>query len=170
MKQCFIIGNGLSRNDYDLNSIPVTTFGSNTIYRTYLPTFLVAQDPEILMGMSRDGIHTVFVPRVRRRPVSQRLNIPNIQLIEPLPGQHFEFLLSGEWCIILAARLGYTHLHLIGFDGGPLHADRGKTASNQTLDWCESNLSRYETFEKDLIQHFPWLTITHDDYFMQDYK
>jgi len=167
---CTIIGNGASRKTYILKNIQGITFGSNTVYREHLPSFLIAQDVEILEQMARDRVQTVFVPRDRRRQQRDPLGIPNIQLMESLPRQHFKLLLSGEWCMVLAARLGFTHLHLIGFDGGPLHADRGRTASNQTLEWCESTLARYQAFEKDLLQHFPHLHITQDEYFMRDYK
>jgi len=170
LMHCVIIGNGPSRRSHDLRSITLPTFGCNTVYRYYQPTFLVAQDPQILQQMSQDQVHTVFVPRARRRPHAGDLNIANIQIMESLPDQHFKLMLSGEWCMVLAARLGFTHLHMIGFDGGPEHADRGKTASNQTLEWCESTLNRYEIFEKDLVKHFPWLQITHDEHFMKVYK
>lgn len=168
--RCTIIGNGPSRNNYILKNIEGTTFGCNQIYTGYRPTFLVAQDTEILHAMAQDGVHTVFVPRVRRSTATRIQGIRNVQVIEAWPGQTFRFLLSGEWCMILAARLGFTHLHLIAFDGGPAHADRGRTASNQTLQWCESTLTRWQGFERELLEHFPWLQITQDEYFMQCYK
>lgn len=168
--RCTIIGNGPSRKNYILRNIEGITFGSNTVYREHLPSFLVAQDPDILEQIACDRVHTVFVPRDRRRQQRGNLNIPNIQLMESLPNQHFKLLLSGEWCMVLAARLGFRQLHLIGFDGGPAHADRGLTASNQTLQWCESTLTRYQAFERDLLEHFPGLQITQDEHFMRDYK
>lgn len=168
--RCTIIGNGPSRKQYILKNIEGVTFGSNTVYREHLPTFLVAQDTEILHQMALDGVHTVFVPRVRRSTATRMRGIHNVQTIEAWPGQTYRFLLSGEWCMILAARLGFTGLHLIGFDGGPAHADRGLTASNQTLEWCESTLTRWKGFERELLQHFPQLQITHDEHFMRAYK
>jgi len=167
---CTIIGNGSSRKNYILKNIEGITFGSNTVYLEHLPSFLIAQDVKILEQMSRDRVQTVFVPRDRRRIQRDPIGIPNMQLMESLPNQHFRLLLSGEWCMVLAARLGFTRLHLIAFDGGPGHADRGRTASNQTLEWCESTLTRYQTFERDLLGHFPGLIITQDEYFMRDYK
>ena len=62
MSNAFIIGNGESRKDFDLNLLKGngTIFGCNALYRDFMPHYLVAIDPRM-----KDEINISDVPRGR---------------------------------------------------------------------------------------------------------
>ncbi|MEK9698305.1 MAG: hypothetical protein VW270_21225, partial [Candidatus Poseidoniales archaeon] len=43
-KDAYIIGNGESRKNFDLYSLPQDTYGCNALYREYEPDFLIVVD------------------------------------------------------------------------------------------------------------------------------
>ena len=159
--RCTIIGNGPSRRQYILKNIEGVTFGCNQIYTEYRPTFLVAQDRHVLEQMSRDRVHTVFVPQERWRLFrndSRMRHISNMQaIVQPTTGS--TQLLSGHWCMLLAAQLGFTHLRLMGFDHGPDSLYRAHTDTNTTAVY-QCTAERHENFKKNLLRQFPDLEIT----------
>jgi hypothetical protein len=159
--RCTIIGNGLSRKNYILKNIAGITFGCNQIYTEYRPTFLVAQDRHVLEQMSSDRVHTVFVPQERWRLFrndSRMRHITNMQAIgQPTTGS--TQLLSGHWCMLLAAQLGFTQLRLMGFDGGPDSCYRSHTDTN-TTEVYQCTEQRDVIFKKNLLKQFPDLEIS----------
>ena len=53
-KHAFIIGNGTSRKEFDLNSLQGgTVFGCNALYREYMPDYLVSIDDGIIQEIMK---------------------------------------------------------------------------------------------------------------------
>lgn len=167
MNECVIIGNGPSRKRYDLDSIELPTFGCNQIYKECRVDYLWAQDPHVIQTMAKETIdQTVWVPYKQARDLPQ---LPFIQAYVHSydPGQR---LLTGEWCIVQAAELGFEVIRLIGFDGGPHSIYRSLTDTNCDLNTCQPNAQRYNhTFGK-FLQHFPRIKIITDDFFLCAYR
>ena len=165
-RRCYIIGNGGSRLRYQLDQIPYTTFGCNQLYRDFQPTYLLAQDPGVLRQMARDGYQgDVWVP-----PQKYRNHQGAYQRMRAIAGNITETWLTGEWCIIMAAQLGFNRMDLIGFDGGPDSHYRPRTDTNQSLERCQTHRTRYQHSFQRLQQRYPHITIKTDQYFMQAYK
>ena len=55
----YIIGNGPSRKDFDLNKLPATgqTYGCNALYREFAPDMLISVDP----GMHNEILATDYI-------------------------------------------------------------------------------------------------------------
>ena len=158
--RCTIIGNGPSRKNYILKNIEGMTFGCNQIYKEYQPTFLVAQDRHVLEKMSSDRVHTVFVPQERWRMFrndSRMKHIRNMQAIG-LPTTGPTQLLSGHWCMLLAAQLGFTQLRLLAFDGGPDSLYRGHTDTNTAAAY-QASKEKDTVFTANILKQFRDLDI-----------
>ncbi len=120
------IGNGQSRQHFDLNSIQDHTIGCNAIHRDYHPNEIVAVDrrmvTEILEGTYTGPIYT--------RP--DWWNSFQTNRVKPLPNPPFTGIKkadipfhwnSGPYAILLACLKDPVEVNLIGFD---LWEDRGK--------------------------------------------
>lgn len=62
MEKAFIVGNGITRQEFDLNKLTDkgVTFGCNALYRDYKSDYLIAIDPEIIKE-----VHTSDYPQHR---------------------------------------------------------------------------------------------------------
>lgn len=164
--RCCIIGNGASRLQYQLDKIPYTTFGCNQLYRDFQPTYLLAQDRDVLRQMNTDGYQgEVWVPHQRYRQ-----HLGAYQRMRCIQGRANEVWLTGEWCIIFAAQLGYDRMDVIGFDGGPDSMYRDRTDTNQSREHCQVNAERYGKSFARLQQMYPNIQIKTDQNFLQAYK
>lgn len=166
MRDCIIIGNGPSRLKYDLNSITIPTFGCNFVYREHRVDHLVAQDRTVLATMEQEAIdQPVWVPEMRYRQG------PVWKFMQSLRSPYFmhRSLLSGEWCIVLAAEMGYDTVHLVGFDGGAESLHRGLTRNNASLVQCQPRAERYHRVFKDLLTAYPKIKIITDPWFLSAY-
>lgn len=165
-QRCYIIGNGHSRQHFPLHEIAYPTFGCNQLYRDFQPTYLLAQDHAVLRQMTRDGYQgEVWVP-----PHKYRTGEGLYANMRAIRADITETWLTGEWCIIMAAQLGFDRMDLIGFDGGPDSMYRDRTSTNQSLEVCQTHRNRYQRSFNILQQRFPHITIKTDPYFMQAYK
>ena len=112
MTRAFVLGNGISRQGIDLNQLHLlgAIYGCNAVYREYTPDVLVATDRPIATHIQESGysaqhrFHT-------RRPIAGLG-------AQAVPKPYFGFS-SGPIATGLAARDGYTHIYLLGFDMGP---------------------------------------------------
>ena len=108
----FVLGNGISRKDIDINALlklgPV--YGCNALYRTHTPTVLVATDKPISQQIQESG----YAKNNRfytRRPVHD-------SGAQSVPKKYFGFS-SGPIATALAAMDTHTPIYMLGFDMGP---------------------------------------------------
>lgn len=117
MSRAFVLGNGVSRLEIDLNHLKTLgpVYGCNAIYREFEPTVLVSTDKPISERIQQEGYpltHKFYT----RRP------IPG-QGAFPVPQEYFGFS-SGPIATALAALDKNIAIYMIGFDMGP--AETGK--------------------------------------------
>jgi hypothetical protein len=113
----FVLGNGVSRLEVNVDRLlqagPV--FGCNALYRTHVPTVLVATDQHIAREIQESGyalLHRFYT----RRPLA-KLGAHTV------PREYFGFS-SGPIAVSLAARERHDPVYLIGFDMGPTEHGR----------------------------------------------
>ena len=107
----YIIGNGPSRKDFDLNKLKASgqTYGCNALYRDFIPDFIFSVDSKITSTMVKDKVYEKcwhYAPslEVNRYP-------PHLQLIPNNPGW-----ISGSAAFWTATVHGHKNIFLIGFD------------------------------------------------------
>lgn len=112
MTRAFVIGNGVSRKDIDLNILKMygTIYGCNALYREFTPDVLVATDRPIAESIQESGYphNNKFYTR---RPL---LNSGALELSKKYRG-----FSSGPNAVALAAKDGHNKIYLLGFDMGP---------------------------------------------------
>lgn len=112
MTRAFVLGNGVSRQDVDLNNLkhfgPI--YGCNALYRDFTPTALISTDRPISERIQDSGYAKTnrFYTR-RPQPGSSAL---------PVPQKYFGYS-SGPIAASIAALDGARMVYLIGFDMGP---------------------------------------------------
>jgi hypothetical protein len=114
MSRAFVLGNGISRQDVDLNNLkhfgPI--YGCNALYRDFTPTALISTDRPISERIQDSGYalkHKFYT----RRPISG-------SGANPVPQKYFGYS-SGPLATGIAAIDGSRVIYLIGFDMGPVH-------------------------------------------------
>ena len=169
---CYVIGNGASRHEYSITHLEHTRFGCNQIYQNYQIDHLLTQDKAVLDQMQQDKVkQPVNIPLKRYTELTTRGSWPDLHL-RPIKSSitQTRAWLTGEWCIIMAAEMGYKRIKVIGFDGGPDSIHRSRTSTNRDLQHCQPNQDRYlRTFEQ-IRKHYPHIRITTDRHFLAAYK
>ena len=117
MSRAFVLGNGVSRLEVDLNTLkslgPV--YGCNALYRSFAPHTLVATDTPIATAIQESGYsaeHRMYT----RKP------IPGLGA-HRVPHQYHGFS-SGPIAVALAALDKNIAVYLVGFDMGPVNFDK----------------------------------------------
>ena len=114
MTRAFVLGNGVSRQDVDLNNLkhfgPI--YGCNALYRDFTPTALISTDKPISERIQDSG-YAKTNRFYTRRPVpgSGALSVPQ---------KYFGYS-SGPIATSIAAIDGARVIYLIGFDMGPVN-------------------------------------------------
>jgi hypothetical protein len=117
-KPALIIGNGKSRLKVDLDKIKdkFNTYGSNAIYRDFMPDVITALDPGIFEELVTNKVYkqtqmfTRYNPTRLARIVDEQMSI---RLIE-FPGQYLD---SGNSNIYLASQHDNNNkIYMLGFD------------------------------------------------------
>ena len=112
MTQAFVLGNGISRKNVDLNQLRQhgTIYGCNALYREFTPDVLVATDKPIATQIQESG-YALKNKFYTRRPIARS---GALALLRPYYGYS-----SGPNACGLAAIDGHVHIYLLGFDMGP---------------------------------------------------
>jgi hypothetical protein len=112
MTQAFVCGNGISRQEIDLNQLrPLgKIYGCNGLYRDFEPDCLVATDRPISEAIQNSGYSNSHRFHTRRP-------MPNSGA-RPVPKQYHGNS-SGPIATALAALDGHETVYLLGFDMGP---------------------------------------------------
>ncbi len=108
----YVLGNGVSRLEVDVDRLLQrgSVYGCNALYRTHVPTALIATDQHIAREIQESGyaqLHRFYT----RRPLA-KLGAQTV------PREYFGFS-SGPIAVAIAARDRHDPVYLIGFDMGP---------------------------------------------------
>ena len=112
MTAAFVLGNGISRQNLDLNQLKTLgrTYGCNAIYREFEPDVLISTDTPISERIQHEGYSQLHV-HYTRKPLpdsgSRRIT------------QKYFGYSSGPVAVGQAALDGAISVYLIGFDMGP---------------------------------------------------
>ena len=108
----FVLGNGVSRRQVDLDQLKLhgTVYGCNALYREFVPDVLISTDNPISTHIQQSGYsasHTHYTRKPLPDSGAQRV-----------PQQYFGFS-SGPIAVGIAALARHETVYLIGFDMGP---------------------------------------------------
>jgi hypothetical protein len=117
MTAAFVLGNGVSRKNIDLNALKSAgkVYGCNALYREFAPDVLVATDPPISECIQNNG-YALTNCFYTRDPLD------NLGA-NPIPEDYYTFS-SGPAAVGIAADAGHAVIYLIGFDMGPDQSNR----------------------------------------------
>lgn len=111
MNRAFVLGNGTSRQNFNCESLKKygKVYACNAIYRDFIPDYLVAVDPKMVVELNENGIQNLV-------PVWTNYNhrykeIPNLNIFQPSKGWS-----SGPTALLLASQHGYDEIYILGFD------------------------------------------------------
>jgi len=112
MSRAFVLGNGISRKELDLNWLKTlgTVYGCNALYREFQPNVLVSTDRPISERIQHEG-YALRNKFYTRRPIAGQGALS-------VPQQYFGFS-SGPIAVGQAAIDKNIAIYLIGFDMGP---------------------------------------------------
>jgi len=111
-----VIGNGLSRVVFDLHEIHavMTTYGSNALYRDFMPDYLISLDQHMVGEILDKRVHyqTKFYTQYSQKCRNRMNNGEPINFVtqDQFIGD------SGSGAIRLAAQNGHKTIYMIGFD------------------------------------------------------
>jgi hypothetical protein len=117
MTTAFVLGNGLSRKNIDLNQLRLhgPIYGCNALYREFTPDVLVATDRPIATAIQQSGYANTNMFYTRRPMEGLGAN--------PVPKPYFGYS-SGPIATAIAAQDGHRQIYLLGFDMGPAENNR----------------------------------------------
>ena len=162
----YIIGNGPSRKDFDLNTLKATgqTYGCNALYRDFIPDFIFSVDMKMTIKMREDEVGTKTIHYAPALEVNRKQNKGMLHLIPNNP--HW---ISGNAAFWTAGVHGHKNIYLIGFD----FREYGKEKLNNMYQDTECYGERHEDkiFEgwlkqfRDMLKMRPYVnyTVVHDN-------
>lgn len=114
MSRAFVLGNGVSRQQVDLNNLRHLgkIYGCNALYRDFTPDVLVSTDKPISTRIQDSG-YALNNRFYTRRPIPG--NGAN-----PVPQKYYGYS-SGPIAASIAAADGAVIIYLVGFDMGPVN-------------------------------------------------
>jgi len=110
-KDAYIIGNGESRKDFDLYSLPQDTYGCNALYRDYAPDFLFVVDRFMYKEVVESGYGEKNIVYTNLNNMQKFGGVCHLIPNNPHKG-------AGTNAMHTAIHDGHTNLICIGFDCG----------------------------------------------------
>ena len=109
----YIIGNGPSRKDFDLNRLKETgqTYGCNALYRDFWPDFIFSVDTKMTQQMVADEVGLKTFHYAPALEVNRKQSKGMLHLIPNNP--HW---ISGNAAFWTAGVHGHKNIYLLGFD------------------------------------------------------
>ena len=109
----YIIGNGPSRKEFDLNSLKATgqTYGCNALYRDFIPDYIFSVDTKMTVQMLKDKVYEKCIHYAPALEVNRPHGKDKLHLTPNNP--HW---ISGNQAFWTAAVHGHKNIYLIGFD------------------------------------------------------
>jgi len=115
-KDAYIIGNGKSRKEFDLTTLPADTYGCNALYRDFTPNFLVVVDRFMYKEIIDSGYAENNVVYTNHNCMTKMGGKSHLIPANPHRG-------AGPSAAHIAIHDGHTKLYLLGFDCGVDDAD-----------------------------------------------
>lgn len=154
--KAFVIGNGASRKDFDLDTLvdqDAPIFGCNALYRDFWPHYLIAIDKGIIEEIEQSDF-----------PLTRLIVPPYDQQFEPA---EFNPLRPRENAGMIALRsaigMGIDHLYCLGFDF--LINDQVESVSNMYSDTNNygpmTKTSYADTLKR--VKYFDWFCSKHPE-------
>ena len=118
----YVIGNGESRQDININELKYTKIGCNAIHRDFKVDYLVCVDKPMLKEAVDAEYNFNSKIYTRKNHFTNYQNEKNIRMVPGLPYVGSErpddptHWGSGPYAVLLAANLTTTDIHLLGFD------------------------------------------------------
>ena len=170
----YIIGNGPSRKDFDLNKLPASgqTYGCNALYRDFIPDYIFSVDSKMTLKMVEDKVYEKcfhYAPslEVNRYPKG---GPSYLQLIPNNP-----YWISGSQAMWTACVHGHKNIFLIGFDFkeygkgqfNNIYQDTPNYGPRHGDDIFEAWLRQYRHLQE--MRPYCYFTLVHDDppYFLK---
>lgn len=110
MSIAFVLGNGKSRLQIDLNKLRPfgKIFGCNALYREFAPDYLIAVDQPMLQEITASGYHKTNVVWTTQRNQNK---FPGVNVLVPSKGWS-----SGPTALHFASTMGFKRIYILGFD------------------------------------------------------
>ena len=162
----YCIGNGPSRNGFDLNKLKDSgqTYGCNALYRDFLPDFIFSVDTKVTVKMVDDEVGLKTVHYAPALEVNRKQHKGMLHLIPNNP--HW---ISGNAAFWTAGVHGHNNIYLLGYD----FREYGKDQLNNIYQDTENYGERHgdSIFEgwlkqfRDMLKMRPHVnyTVVHDD-------
>lgn len=162
----YIIGNGPSRKDFDLNRLKETgqTYGCNALYRDFWPDFIFSVDTKMTQQMVADEVGLKTFHYAPALEVNRKQSKGMLHLIPNNP--HW---ISGNAAFWTAGVHGHKNIYLLGFD----FREYGKNQLNNIYQGTECYGERHDDkiFEgwlkqfRDMLKMRPYVnyTVVHDN-------
>jgi len=162
----YVIGNGPSRKEFDLNTLKATgqTYGCNALYRDFMPDFIFSVDTKMTTQMVEDKVGLKTVHYAPALEVNRKQNEGMLHLIPKNP--HW---ISGNAAFWTAGVHGHKNIFLIGFD----FREYGKDQLNNIYQGTDCYGERHDDkiFEgwlkqfRDMLKMRPYVnyTVVHDN-------
>lgn len=162
----YVIGNGPSRKNFDLNLLKDTgqTYGCNALYRDFIPDYIFSVDTKMTMKMCEDEVGLKTIHYAPSLEVNRKQSKGMLHLIPNNP--HW---ISGNTAFWTAAVHGHTKIYLIGFDFRQYGKDQLNNIYQDTLNYGPRHDDQiFEAWLKQFRDHLkmrPYVhfTIVHDN-------
>jgi|TARA_R110000851_G_scaffold280600_2_gene433894 hypothetical protein len=162
-KQAVVLGNGASRNDFDINYIfkqpKLQTYGCNAIHRDahYDVDFLVINNDKIAQELVVSG------------GASRKIVYANSDQIFEHPGVFYLMPQDPQWnagamAAYMAAFDGHKQVYLVGFDGQDTHGNNNNVYTGTNAYQIEDTVVTddfYGLALKTLMQAYPLVEFVH---------
>lgn len=111
MNKAFVLGNGCSRKNADLNKLKEhgTIYGCNALYREFSPDYLIAVDPKMIMEICEKGYQ--LKNEVWTNINTRYEKLDNLKFFKNARGWS-----SGPTALHKACIDGKTEIYILGFD------------------------------------------------------
>ena len=162
----YVIGNGPSRKNFDLNKLKATgqTYGCNAIYRDFMPDFIFPVVTKMSMQMVEDEVGLKTIHYAPSLEVNRKQSKGMLHLIPNNP--HW---ISGNAAFWTAGVHGHKNIYLLGFDFRQY--GKGKLHNIYQDTECYGERNDDDIFEgwlkqfRDMLKMRPYVnyTVVHDN-------
>lgn len=162
----YVIGNGPSRKDFDLNKLKATgqTYGCNALYRDFTPDFIFSVDTKITQEMCENQVGKKTIHYAPALEVNRKQHKGMLHLIPNNP--HW---ISGNAAFWTAAVHGHKNIFLLGFDFkeygegklNNIYQDTQNYGARRGHDIFEGWLQQFRKILK--MRPYCNFTVVHDD-------
>ena len=162
----YCIGNGPSREDFDLNKLKDTgqTYGCNALYRDFMPDYIFSVDTKMSMQMVEDEVGLKTVHYGPALEANRKQSKGMINLIPNNP--HW---ISGNAAFWTAGVHGHKNIYLLGYDFREYGKGELNNIYQDTVCYGERNDDKiFEGWLKqfrDVLKMRPYInyTVVHDN-------